>query len=175
MAHTCEPLECRSEIMKKDDEQNIHFDFLGNCPEFIDDIARHWQAEWSSDKETSGFNKQKTGLLKKLNTDRPPFVIVAFSGKKLIGTASLFEQDLDSRPDLTPWLAGVFVLPEYRGRGVASRLIQKVLDEAKNIGFKIVYLHTETTAGLYEKLGWKKVADCYNDQNLRSTIYNIKT
>ena len=34
-----------------------------------------------------------------------------------VGTASLVTKDLPSSPDLTPWLAGVLVRPEFRGRG----------------------------------------------------------
>ena len=38
----------------------------------------------------------------------------------------LVAHDLDERPDETPWLAGVFVSPEARGRGHVIHLIQAV-------------------------------------------------
>src|SRR5688572_13759565 len=39
-----------------------------------------------------------------------------------VGTASLVNSDLPSRPDLTPWLAGVLVLPAFRGQGYSAAL-----------------------------------------------------
>ena len=56
----------------------------------------------------------------------PPQTFVLLVDDRPIGTASLVDHDLDTRPDLTPWLAGVFVVPEARGRGHAARLIGAV-------------------------------------------------
>src|SRR3954465_8289992 len=38
-----------------------------------------------------------------------------------VGTASLVNNDLPSRPDLSPWLASVLVLPPFREKGTAQR------------------------------------------------------
>jgi GNAT superfamily N-acetyltransferase len=38
--------------------------------------------------------------------------------------ASFSATDLDARPDLFPWLAGVHVDPAFRGRGHAIRVVQ---------------------------------------------------
>ncbi len=151
--------------------ENIKIDYLGNRPELIDEVAKYWQAEWARDKSEIGFVKQRNRILKKLNIDKLPFILVAHEDGKFVGTAALFTNDLESRPDLSPWLGGVFVLPKYRGRGMASLLINIVITQAKNIGYKNIYLHTEHTAGLYEKLGWIKLCKCKNDQGEDSMIY----
>ena len=54
-----------------------------------------------------------------------PTVFVAMADDRLVGTASLTVDDMESRPELTPWLASVFVLPEWRGQGIASRLVRR--------------------------------------------------
>ena len=51
-----------------------------------------------------------------------------------VGTASLVAHDLEERPDLTPWLAGVFVVPHARGRGYAARLVAAVEQAAAAAG-----------------------------------------
>ena len=73
-----------------------------------------------------------------------------------IGTASLKPNDLEARLDLTPCLGGMFVVPEWRRRGVASLLVRRALEEAKRLGYEKVYLWTDsvTAESLYLKLGW---------------------
>jgi GNAT superfamily N-acetyltransferase len=57
---------------------------------------------------------------------------------------------------LTPWLGGVFVLPEHRRRGVASALCRAAEEKAWSLGFKALYLFTPDQQSLYARLGWKK-------------------
>src|ERR1700734_1134494 len=56
----------------------------------------------------------------------PDNTFVLFNYDKPVGTASLAHDDLESRRDLTPWLAGVFVEPSSRGRGYATALVRQV-------------------------------------------------
>jgi RimJ/RimL family protein N-acetyltransferase len=56
----------------------------------------------------------------------PEETFVLFDRDKPVGTASLAHDDLASRRDLTPWLAGVFVEPAFRGRGYATALVRRV-------------------------------------------------
>src|SRR5215217_1020025 len=56
----------------------------------------------------------------------PEETFVLFDQGVPVGTASLAHKDLEARPDLTPWLAGVFVQPAFRGRGYATALVQQV-------------------------------------------------
>lgn len=41
-----------------------------------------------------------------------PCARVAFSGRVPVGTVSLVEHNMDTRLDLRPWLAALFVLPK---------------------------------------------------------------
>lgn len=72
-----------------------------------------------------------------------------------VGTASLARHDLDSRPDLGPWLAGVFVLPGHRGQGHAAALVRHVEGFAAARGVARLWLFTNTAAELYARLGWQ--------------------
>lgn len=49
-----------------------------------------------------------------------PSVFAALAGERPVGMASLVVDDMPDRPELTPWLASVYVLPEWRGRGLAA-------------------------------------------------------
>ncbi|MBP5978949.1 MAG: GNAT family N-acetyltransferase [Halomonas sp.] len=86
-----------------------------------------------------------------------PSIFVAMQGDIPVGTASLTADDMSTRPELTPWLASVFVLPESRGRGIASALVQRVEAEAHKNGIRQFYLYTPVQQALYQRLGWLPV------------------
>jgi GNAT superfamily N-acetyltransferase len=86
----------------------------------------------------------------------PEETFVLFDEGVPVGTASLVMNDLPSRPDLTPWLASVLVLPEFRGRGYSARLVRQV--EAKAAASAtVLWLYTWTAEPLYARLGWERV------------------
>lgn len=86
-----------------------------------------------------------------------PSVFVAISGEKPVGTASLVADDMSIRRELTPWLASVFVVPEWRGQGIASMLVKRVEVEAIDSGLQHFYLYTPDQQALYRRLGWQDV------------------
>lgn len=71
------------------------------------------------------------------------------------GMAGLVRGDLDTRPDLTPWLAGVYVHGPFRGRGHGTRLVRHIEAEARARRCDTLWLFTGTAAGLYRRLGWE--------------------
>jgi len=87
----------------------------------------------------------------------PEETFVLLEGDTPVGTASLTSDDLPARPDLTPWLAGVFVRPEFRGRGHARALVRWVEDHARSFGVGRLWLNTGEAEGLYAGLGWHRV------------------
>lgn len=86
-----------------------------------------------------------------------PSVFVALSGDTPVGMASLVDDDMPDRPALNPWLASVFVSPEWRGQGIASRLVRRVEEEARGHGIVTLHLFTPDRQALYRRLGWREV------------------
>ena len=84
-----------------------------------------------------------------------PETFVAVEDGEPLGTASLVAHDLAERMDLSPWLAAVYVAPEFRNRGVGSALVQAVMDEALALGVEELYLFTPDKMSFYGRLGWK--------------------
>ncbi|HEX3996407.1 MAG TPA: GNAT family N-acetyltransferase [Acetobacteraceae bacterium] len=87
----------------------------------------------------------------------PEETFVLFDQDRPVGTASLAHDDLASRRDLTPWLAGVFVEPAYRGRGYATLLVRQVEAFASAASVATLWLHTWTAESLYARLGWERM------------------
>ena len=54
--------------------------------------------------------------------------------------------------DLSPWYATMYVKKEFRDRGYSKLLNDAILEEARNRGFKKIYLKTELN-NYYERFG----------------------
>jgi GNAT superfamily N-acetyltransferase len=86
-----------------------------------------------------------------------PRTLVLLVDDEPVGTASLTAHDLDERPDLTPWLAGMFVASHVRGRGYAARLVAAVEEEARRASITTLWLYTNTAERIYARVGWRTV------------------
>ena len=84
-----------------------------------------------------------------------PRVLVLLVNGQPVGMATLAVQDLDDRPDLGPWLAGVYVVPESRGQRHATRLVQAIEGSARAAAFTQLWLYTRTAESLYRRCGWQ--------------------
>ena len=86
-----------------------------------------------------------------------PRTFVLLADNEPIGTASLAACDLEERPDLTPWLAGVYIVPQARGQGHAARLIAAVENHSAALGMPVLWLYTNSAERIYARAGWKTV------------------
>jgi GNAT superfamily N-acetyltransferase len=87
------------------------------------------------------------------NGELMPTVLVLLDGEQPAGMIALCQDDLEGRPDLNPWLAGVYVEPTYRGKGYALRMVSELEALAKAAGIDRLSLYTRTAEGLYQKAG----------------------
>ena len=54
------------------------------------------------------------------------------------------------------YILNMYTLPEYRGKGINTKLLHKLLEEAKATGLTKVYLHaTEPGINIYKKAGFE--------------------
>jgi GNAT superfamily N-acetyltransferase len=91
------------------------------------------------------------------NGDLMPTVLVMLDDQRPVGMVALCLDDLEGRPDLNPWLAGVYVDPAHRGKGHALRLIEALEALARSSDIKRLSLYTANAADLYSKAGWALV------------------
>ncbi len=75
----------------------------------------------------------------------------------LCGTCLLVPSEIDPCHDVSPWLAGLYVAEDYRGRGVGSALVRAIEAQARMRGYQRLYLYTDTAIELYAALGWSIV------------------
>jgi GNAT superfamily N-acetyltransferase len=128
---------------------------IAEHPELIETVARWHFGEWGHLEPGDSLAARVAYLnTQAAHPGRIPATFIALEGDEPLGSASVVEHDMDTHPELTPWLASVYVKPDARGRGVASALVRRVMAEAATLGAPRLYLFTEGARGLYEKLGW---------------------
>ena len=86
-----------------------------------------------------------------------PQTFVLLEGDKPVGTVTLAREDLEERPNLTPWLAGVFVVPERRGQGYFRLLLAAFENACRAASIKVAWLFTNTAEDVYLKTGWETI------------------
>ena len=140
-------------------QQDIAIDYLANCPQLTDELARlsflEWQDVYQQRKQT--LKHSVKNYRERMNTDRLPLTLVALQASELVGMVSLKFHDMDTRPDLDPWLGGLLVLPEWRNHGVGTMLMRRATQEARRLNISQLYLWTHTAERLYHNLGWQIV------------------
>jgi N-acetylglutamate synthase-like GNAT family acetyltransferase len=133
---------------------------LANCPAAIPQIARWLYDEWGRLFPGASVERGISRLQERFHRDRVPFTLIAVEGEAVIGTVSLIDCDMDTRSDLSPWLASLYVLPDQRRRGIGAALVEAVVFEAKRLGIDTLFLFTDSSEALYARLGWQKVESC---------------
>ena len=135
----------------------VTIDYLAHHQALAAELARWSWNEWRVFYTERGrtFDDALSSYHERAQLDSLPLALVAFADGKLVGTASLKAEDLATRPEITPWLASVFVVPKWRQRGVASLLTRRVVEEARRLNLPTLFLWTSSAEGLYLKLGWR--------------------
>src|ERR1700676_306991 len=130
---------------------------LRQRPEFFDAVAdRIWQAWWKADGHP--LDDIAGRLRENLNAAPIPFALVAHDREAFLGTSSVIASDLAERPQLTPWVAAVWVEPAARGRGIGAALVDRAARDCFALGFARAYLCArQQRSGFYERLGWTSI------------------
>lgn len=135
---------------------------LAKRPDVIPTLGGWLYEQWGYFHDHDSVERRIGELTARLDPAAVPVAFVALSSAGVdatpIGTASLTADDLETRPDLTPWLASVFVPAEHRGGGVGAALVRAVVDHARGLGVATLYLFTEDREEFYGRLGWAYVA-----------------
>ncbi len=96
----------------------------------------------------------ENSIADRCNYDKIPLALVAINDDKVIGTIALKQHDMDTRKDLSPWLAGLYVATEHRCNGVGSLLIEALIEKARVLDISKLYLYTPDAEDFYRKLDW---------------------
>lgn len=152
-------------IIKLEESNNLFFDKI--CD---------WYYNWLGIKNNESIEEIKCTFEHSLCKNKLPQTFVALIDGEPAGMYQLsMSDDLNSRPDLYPWLINVYVDEKFRGRNVARELMNTVKENAKELGLTELYLYTKHV-GLYEKFGWKFIEEVktFKDDSPVERLYKLE-
>ena len=126
---------------------------LKDSADCLPTLALWHQGEWSDLNPGETIQHRIERMQLYLDDNFIPSTFVA-KDKTILGSASIVSNDMETRPDLSPWLASVYVAPEHRQNGIGRLLVLHVMSRAKTEGINKLYLFTTDKKGYYQKLGW---------------------
>ncbi len=127
---------------------------VADRPDLVPLLACWYWGEWGRLHPDRSLEDWIEMLRPRDSRDHIPMLFVAVDGETPAGTSSLVYHDMASHPELSPWLAGVYVIPELRGRGIGSALVRQVVAHAGALSVPRLYLHTDAAEGFYARMGW---------------------
>lgn len=131
--------------------------YLADHRRFLPQLARWHHEEWGWLRPGDTLEARQARLEGECGKGTIPTVLVAVEGETLLGSSMLVEQDMDTRPQWSPWLASVFVAPDRRGEGIGTLLVRRAMEEAARLKVGRLHLYTPSAERFYARLGWSLV------------------
>ncbi len=131
---------------------------LRSAPHHIPTLAQWHHDEWSYLNPGGSVEKRVEKMRAYLGENLIPTMLIAVEDDDVWGSAALSTSDMDTKPELSPWLANVYVRTDKRGLGVGAKLVKSIMDLAKQNQLSRIYLFTPDQENFYAKLGWKTIS-----------------
>ena len=90
--------------------------------------------------------------------------VLAYDGDEFVGAGAVCLYDIMptfyNLSGKRGYIMNMYTVPEYRGRGIATKTLDVLIDRCKELGFTHITLAaTEMGQPVYEKYGFKKLED----------------
>ena len=122
---------------------------LSEMPSIKDEAAEWFHGKWRVPKEA-----YLECMEAYLNGETDYGWYLCLDGDRIAAGMGVIENDFHDRKDLTPNVCAVYTEEEYRGKGIAGRLLHMVVEDCRQKGISPLYLVTDHT-GFYERYGWE--------------------
>jgi GNAT superfamily N-acetyltransferase len=146
-------------------EDEVQFHYLADRPEFLPAVAAASVQEWTAIyRDFYGIDtvEKAIGEFGRAYMNRGQLnscVVVTVNGE-FAGMAMLCTEDMPTTEayyGTKPWMTNLYVSGQFRGRGIALTIANKLASLAEEWGYKHIWLITQHMQVAYHKLGWKSI------------------
>ena len=125
---------------------------------------RVWNAWW---KDAGRALSDVERHMIEMADDRPLMALVAHGADSYLGSALLIHSDMEERPELSPWVAALWVEAAARKRGVGRALVAEAAKTAAALGYPAAYLCCRPELeGFYSGIGWTLIEQAVGAKGL---------
>ncbi len=145
-------------------KQNLVFRRAGidDCPDLVDYRVRFLNEQYShpEDDETQALRRALLEYFSKAIPSNDFIAWVAEYRQKLVGTSGMVVWQMPARyggaeSGRLGYLLNFYTVPEARGKGIGTRLLDELIKEARALGLKFLHLHaSEDGINIYRKAGF---------------------
>ncbi len=124
-------------------------------------LIREVLVELGAPKVGTAYEDKSLDVLSEVyESDNATYFVAELDGK-IVGSAGISQ--LENTTDNVCELQKMYFLPEARGKGLGSKMIQKCLTTAKDLGYEKCYLETlpymKSAVKLYKRTGFKALSE----------------
>ncbi len=154
--------------------------------EFVFCIAEHSDVEQLAEMRTAylmdDFSELPKERIMEISKQLPGYIenelgrdlraYICKDGDKIVATVLMFITERPASPMVPNGLMGtlmnVYTLPDYRGMGIAKKLVKMAIAQGRELGLSVIELKaTPAGAPLYKQLGFKDEAPRYTAMDLK--------
>ena len=136
-----------------------------------EEIAR-FQVAMAMESEGIALDEERVcrGVRAVLDDEAKGQYVIALLGGKVVGCLMITREWSDWNSCWYWWIQSVYVLPEYRGRGIYKAMYGNVLEQAKSAGVSQIRLYVDksntTAQAVYQKLGMEECHYCLYEKDI---------
>lgn len=149
---------------------------LCECPEFAE-TCHHWdETEWPRTPEIEEFfSNHYMEQVQRAESAYLPQTFLALRDKKPVGMLSLIAKDHPDFLHLYPWVASVYIIPEFRYSRAAYLLVKNAIEYARNeLKVSRLYTYTHLNASLKRWEFLQTITDPFNhDEKVGLYYYDV--